>query len=211
MSESEKNLMAAFAGESQANRKYLAFAKKAEDDGFPGVAKLFKAAAAAETVHAHNHLGVAGGINGTLDNLKEAFDGEHYEFSDMYPGFLDKAKEEKNNKALQSFHWANEVEKIHGGLYEEAIKIVESGKTSPYRNTTSALSAATPSPTALRTNALSAAGRKKCSQRSNKSFLIEAIDIADRSERSFNLPGNTGRIGAGPILPQRLPADLLYL
>ena len=128
MSESEKNLMAAFAGESQANRKYLAFAKKADEDGFKGVAKLFRAAAAAETVHAHNHLGVVGGIKGTLENLKEAYDGEHHEFSDMYPEFLAKAKEEKNNKALQTFHWANEVEKVHGGLYQEAIKSVESGK-----------------------------------------------------------------------------------
>ena len=128
MSESEKNLMAAFAGESQANRKYLAFAKKADEEGFAGVAKLFRAAAAAETIHAHNHLGVVGGIKETLANLKEAFEGEHYEFSDMYPGFLAKAKEEKNNKAVQTFHWANEVEKVHGGLYQDAIKSLEAGK-----------------------------------------------------------------------------------
>ncbi|MBM4326517.1 MAG: rubrerythrin family protein [Deltaproteobacteria bacterium] len=128
MSESEKNLKAAFAGESQANRKYLAFAKKADADGFPGVARLFRAAAAAETVHAHNHLGVLGGIKATLENLKEAFGGEHYEFTNMYPDFVAKAKEENQGKALQSFHWANEVEKVHGGLYQEAIKSVEGGK-----------------------------------------------------------------------------------
>ncbi len=90
MSETEKNLMAAFAGESQANRKYLAFAEKAEKDGQNGVAKLFRAAAAAETIHAHNHLDVLKGVKSTLENLKEAFSGEHHEFSVMYPEFLGK-------------------------------------------------------------------------------------------------------------------------
>lgn len=127
MSESEKNLMAAFAGESQANRKYLAFAKKADEEGFAGVAKLFRAAAAAETVHAHNHLNVAGGVKSTLENLKEAYEGEHYEFSDMYPGFLEKSKEEKATGATKTFYWANEVEKVHGELYQSALKAVEAG------------------------------------------------------------------------------------
>jgi rubrerythrin len=128
MSESEKNLLAAFAGESQANRKYLAFAKKADEEGHPGVAKLFRAAAAAETIHAHNHLAVLGGIKSTLENLKQAYEGEHYEFTSMYPRFLDKAKAEKAGKAVQSFFWANEVEKVHGDLYQSAIKTVEAGK-----------------------------------------------------------------------------------
>ncbi len=131
MSESEKNLQAAFAGESQANRKYLAFSKKAEAEGYRGIAKLFKAAAAAETIHAHNHLEVLDGIKSTLENLKTAYSGEHYEFTDMYPKFLEKAKEEKHNGARKSFHWANEVEKVHGRLYENAIGTLEDGRDLP--------------------------------------------------------------------------------
>jgi rubrerythrin len=131
MSDTEKNLKAAFAGESQANRKYLAFAKKAEDEGLKGVAKLFRAAADAETVHAINHLEVLGGIKSTLENLKEAYGGEHYEFTTMYPEFLAKSKEEKAGKATTSFNWANEVEKVHGDLYQTAIKALEAGKEFP--------------------------------------------------------------------------------
>jgi rubrerythrin len=128
MSESEKNLWAAFAGESQANRKYLAFAKKANEEGHPGVAALFKAAAAAETIHAHNHLEVVGGINATLENLKQAYNGEHHEFTSMYPEFLATAKGEKASSAQRTFHWANEVEKVHGALYDAAIKALQAGK-----------------------------------------------------------------------------------
>jgi rubrerythrin len=128
MKETEKNLAAAFAGESQANRKYLAFAKKAEAEGLTGAAKLFKAAAAAETIHAHNHLDVLGGVKSTLENLKEAYGGEHHEFSVMYPEFLTTSKAEKVGAATKSFHWANEVEKVHGDLYQQAITALESGK-----------------------------------------------------------------------------------
>ena len=131
MSKSEKNLMDAFAGESQANRKYLAFAKKAEEEGHRGVAKLFRAAAAAETIHAHNHLDVLGGVKSTAENLKQAYDGEHYEFSSMYPAFLNDSKEEKAAGATKTFHWANEVEKIHGALYEQALKTLEAGDELP--------------------------------------------------------------------------------
>jgi len=134
MSETEKNLREAFAGESQANRKYLAFAKKAAEDGHPGVAKLFKAAAAAETIHAHNHLNVLNGVKSTLENLEEAYSGEHHEFTNMYPAFLEKSKEEKNGAATRSFFWANEVEKVHGDLYQEALKVVESGGTYPEKD-----------------------------------------------------------------------------
>jgi hypothetical protein len=98
-----KNLKEAFAGESQANRMYLAFAKKAESDGFPQVAKLFRAAAAAETVHAHAHFRVMGGVKGTTDNLQAAIDGEGHEFKDMYPEFLSEAEKEKNTAAAVSF------------------------------------------------------------------------------------------------------------
>ena len=101
------NLKEAFAGESQANRTYLAFAKKAEEEGYPQVSRLFRAAAEAETVHAHNHLNVIGGVKSTLENLKAAYEGEHEEFTSMYPGFIEQAKKEGNNDALQTFYWAN--------------------------------------------------------------------------------------------------------
>jgi len=128
MTKSEEGLKTAFAGESQANRKYLAFAKQAEKDGFPGIAHLFRAAAAAETVHAHNHLRVLGGIKSTLENLKEAIGGEFHEFTEMYPEFIAAAQKEKNTGAERTFNYANEVEKIHHKLYKEALKAIESGK-----------------------------------------------------------------------------------
>ena len=128
MTKSEENLMAAFAGESQANRKYLAFAEKADKDGFPQVAKLFRAAAAAETVHAHSHLRVLGGIKSTKENLQAAVEGEHHEFTKMYPEFIEEAKAEENKGANRTFTYANEVEKIHHKLYESALKAVEDGK-----------------------------------------------------------------------------------
>ncbi|GAX60324.1 rubrerythrin [Candidatus Scalindua japonica] len=115
------NLEDAFAGESQANRKYLAFAKKAEDEGFGQVAKLFRAAAEAETVHAHKHLRVMGGIKSTKDNLQEAIGGETHEFTKMYPEMIEEAKKEGDNKALQSFEFANKVESIHADLYQKAL------------------------------------------------------------------------------------------
>jgi rubrerythrin len=116
------NLKAAFAGESQANRKYLAFAKKADDEGYPQIAKLFRAAATAETVHAHNHLGVLDGIGSTAENLKEAINGETFEFTKMYPGFISEADSEGAKKARWSFNVANQVEQIHAGLFQEALK-----------------------------------------------------------------------------------------
>ena len=128
MGETKKNLEAAFAGESQANRKYLEFAKKADEDGHKGIGRLFRAAAAAENVHAHNHLNVLKGVQGTLDNLKAAYEGEHHEFSAMYPEFLEAAKKENDKEALQTFYWANEVEKVHGQLYQKAIDSLKAGK-----------------------------------------------------------------------------------
>jgi rubrerythrin len=118
----DENLKEAFAGESQANRKYLAFAKKSEEEGFFQVARLFRAAAYAETVHAHNHLKVMKGINSTEDNLKEAIEGEVHEFKEMYPKMIDTAKEEKNDAAVWTFDVANKVEEIHAGLYENALQ-----------------------------------------------------------------------------------------
>jgi len=125
------NLTAAFAGESQANRKYLAFAQKAEKDGLHQVAKLFRAAAEAETIHAHAHLRAMDGIKTTLENLETAVEGELHEFKEMYPGFLDQAKEEGNKKAEFSFAYALAVEEIHHGLYEKALASVKDGKDLP--------------------------------------------------------------------------------
>ena len=121
MNKTDANLKAAFAGESQANRKYLAFAKKAEEEGLPQIAKLFRAAAEAETVHAHNHLRIAGKIGMTVSNLDEAINGETYEFRQMYPEFIAVAQKEKNKQAEWSFNIANQVEEIHAGLYKKAL------------------------------------------------------------------------------------------
>ncbi len=121
MSKTEGNLKEAFAGESQANRKYLAFAKKAEQEGFKQVARLFRAAAEAETIHAHNHLKELGGIKSTKENLDEAIQGESYEFQKMYPRMIEDAKSEANNGALRTFNYANEVEKVHAALYQKAL------------------------------------------------------------------------------------------
>ena len=119
-SKTEKNLLNAFAGESQANRRYLAFAKQAEKEGYPQVARLFKAAAEAETVHAHAHLRTLGGVKSTAENLKEAISGETYEFTKMYPAMIEEAKDEGNKAAERNFTYANEVEKIHAALYQKA-------------------------------------------------------------------------------------------
>lgn len=122
MSNTENNLKEAFAGESQANRKYLAFAKKAEDEGFKQIARLFRAAAEAETVHAYNHLRELGGIKSTKENLEEAINGESYEFQKMYPQMIKDAEAEGIKGALRSFNFANEVEKIHAELYRKALE-----------------------------------------------------------------------------------------
>jgi len=116
------NLKEAFAGESQANRKYLAFAKKADEEGYFQVARLFRAAAAAETVHAHNHLTVMNGIGSTEENLKVAIAGEVEEFKKMYPAFIKESQEEGNEAATWSFDVANKVEEIHARLYENALE-----------------------------------------------------------------------------------------
>jgi rubrerythrin len=129
MSKTEKNLKDAFAGESQANRTYLAFAKKAEQDGYKQVAKLFRAAAEAETVHAHAHLREIGTVKGTKENLEYAMAGEIQEFKSMYPAMIDDAKAEDVKGALRSFQYANDVEKVHAELYKKAIDTL--GKEAP--------------------------------------------------------------------------------
>jgi rubrerythrin len=125
------DLQEAFAGESQANRKYLAFAKKAEEDGLPQVAKLFRAAAEAETVHAHAHLRVMGGIKSTTENLEAAIEGEGFEFQEMYPKFLAQAQEEGLKPAEFSIKNALAVEEIHHGLYSKALEAVKTGSDLP--------------------------------------------------------------------------------
>jgi len=122
MSNTDKNLASAFAGESQANRKYLAFAKQAELEGYAQVAKLFRATAEAETIHAFAELKAKGGIKSTAENLKEAVSGETYEFNEMYPPFIAEAKAEGNAAAARVFHLANEAEKIHAALYTKALE-----------------------------------------------------------------------------------------
>jgi rubrerythrin len=135
MGKTEKNLEEAFAGESQASRRYLFFAEKAESEGLPQIARLFRAASESETVHARNHLKAMGGIGSTSDNLKAAAEGESYEFTKMYPGFIEQAKAEGNKKAELTFDYANKVEKIHHGLYKKALELLEAGqeaKAEPY-------------------------------------------------------------------------------
>ena len=130
MSKSEDNLKEAFAGESQANRKYLAFAAKADQEGFPQAARLFRAAAEAETVHAHAHLRALKGVKSTKENLKDAVAGETHEFKSMYPAMIEAARAEGNKEAERSFHFANEVEKIHAGLYQQMLDNLEVPKES---------------------------------------------------------------------------------
>jgi len=132
MSKTTKNLEEAFAGESQANRKYLAFAKKAEQEGFAQVAKLFRAAAEAETVHAHAHLRELGGIKSTKENLQEAINGESHEFQNMYPGMIEEAKAEGVKGALRSFEFANTVEKTHAELYKKALEQLGNNQSVDY-------------------------------------------------------------------------------
>jgi rubrerythrin len=127
----KENLEAAFAGESQANRKYLAFAKKADEEKLPQIARLFRAAAAAETVHAHAHFRVLDGVKSTAENLQAAISGEAYECNVMYPDFVAEAEKEGNKRALVSFKNALDVEKIHHRLYSEAADALEAGKDLP--------------------------------------------------------------------------------
>lgn len=122
MLKTTKNLLKAFAGESQANRKYLAYAMKAEEEGHKQIAKLFRAAAEAETIHALNHLRELKETKSTKQNLESAINGESYEFKKMYPKMIKEAKEEKQNSALRSFNYANEVEKIHAELFKNALE-----------------------------------------------------------------------------------------
>jgi len=129
MSKTTENLEFAFTGESQANRKYLFFAQKAEDEGHKQIARLFRAAADAETMHARNHLRVLQGIKSTRENLLAAIGGENHEFTEMYPDFIKQAEAEGEDKAKDSFDLANQVEQIHHGLYQDALGALDKGET----------------------------------------------------------------------------------
>lgn len=126
MSETLEALKTAFAGESQANRKYLAYAKKADEEGYPQIARLFRAAAHGETIHAHNELAAMDGIKTTAENLQDAIQGETYEFQSMYPPMVAAAETEGERKALRAFKQALEVEKVHARLYCEALEALQS-------------------------------------------------------------------------------------
>jgi len=128
MTKTDEHLKSAFAGESQANRRYLAFARKAEEEGFTQIAKLFRAAAEAETVHALNHLRITGQIMSTSENLGTAISGETFEFKEMYPEYISAAKKEGNKQAAWSFDVANQVEQIHAKLFTKAIDALDNKK-----------------------------------------------------------------------------------
>lgn len=127
MPDTTDNLKEAFAGESQANRKYLAFAEQAEKDGFANIARLFRTTAEAETIHAHGHLKALGGIGSTADNLQSAIDGETHEYKEMYPPMLDQAEGE-GHKARRMFAFAVAAEEVHANLYAKALEAARQGK-----------------------------------------------------------------------------------
>jgi rubrerythrin len=129
MTDTDENLQEAFAGESQANRRYLFFASKADKEGYPQIARLFRAAAEAETVHARNHFNAMDGVGSTKANLNAGVIGEHQEFTGMYPRFIEQAKIDQYRRAEVTFDWANKVEEIHHGLFQAALKALDAGET----------------------------------------------------------------------------------
>ena len=127
MATTQENLKEAFAGESQASQKYQAFAKKAERDGFPNVAKLFRTASAAEQIHAEGHLRAMDGIGSTADNLQAAIDGETHEFTEMYPPMIEQA-EADGHKAQRMFKYAVGAEAVHAKIYKMALEAIQNGE-----------------------------------------------------------------------------------
>ena len=127
MPDTRENLKEAFAGESQANQKYRAFAKQAEQDGFPNVARLFRTTAEAERIHAEGHLKALDGVGATAVNLQAAIDGETYEATTMYPPMLERA-ERDGHKAKRMFGYAVLAETVHATLYRLALDAVKAGK-----------------------------------------------------------------------------------
>ena len=127
MAKTDENLKEAFTGESKASTTYRAFARKADQEGFPQVAKLFRAASAAEVIHARNHLETMEGVKSTQDNLKAAASGENMEHVKMYPEFIEQAKKEQKPKAERTFNWARQAEIQHEGLYKAALASLQAG------------------------------------------------------------------------------------
>jgi len=127
MATTQENLQEAFAGESQASQKYLAFAKKAEREGFPNVAKLFHTASAAEQIHAEGHFKAMDGVDSTADNLQSAIDGETHEFTEMYPSMIEQAEADEH-KALRMFKYASKAEAVHAEIYKMALEAVQRGE-----------------------------------------------------------------------------------
>jgi rubrerythrin len=127
MADTDSNLKDAFAGESQANRKYLAFARKAEQEGFSNVARLFRTAAEAETIHALGHFSAMGGVGSTADNLRAAVAGETYECTEMYPPMLQQAIAD-DHRGKRMFGYAMKAEAIHAKLYQMALEAVSQGR-----------------------------------------------------------------------------------
>ena len=127
MPNTQENLSEAFAGESQANQKYRAFAKKAAKDGMENIARLFRTTAEAERIHAEGHLGALDGIESTIENLKAAIGGETYEYTEMYPPMLEQAEAE-NHKAKRMFKYAVKAEAVHAKLYTLALEAAERGE-----------------------------------------------------------------------------------
>jgi rubrerythrin len=127
MPNTNENLATAFAGESQANRKYLAFARQAEKEGLGQIAKLFRAAAEAETIHALAHFANMGGVGTTLQNLEVAVAGETYEYEEMYPPMVEQAKAE-GHKGKTMLGFANAAERVHARLFAQALDAMKAGK-----------------------------------------------------------------------------------
>jgi len=135
MTKTEENLQEAFGGESQANRRYTFFAEKADKEGHPQIARLFRAAADAETVHARNHFNAMDGVGSTKENLTAGVIGEHREYTRMYPPFIVQAREDEYRRAEITFDYANQVEEVHYNLFQEAVKALDAGqgfKDEPY-------------------------------------------------------------------------------
>ena len=127
MADTQANLKEAFAGESQANHKYMAFAQQADKDGLPNIARLFRTTAEAETIHAHGHLEAMGGIGATAQNLQAAIDGETYEYTEMYPPMLEQAEAE-DHSAKRMFAFAVKAEAVHARLYKLALQAARRGE-----------------------------------------------------------------------------------
>jgi rubrerythrin len=123
----QNNAMDAFAGESQANRKYLAFSEKAAADGLTSIATLYKAASEAEAIHAKKLLKVLGAVNATEKNLEGSIEGETHEYTSMYPAFIKEAEAEKKSEAVLAFTHAMKAEEVHAGLYKKALAALKAG------------------------------------------------------------------------------------